>query len=136
MPTVHQEEALQALHDLASGDCTPEKLRSFLEENYRGWGGSCSAPQGYNDLHHHVSLVMSRCLHDCLPGSVPGYEWMQQHGFAAVMAYIDHPNRKESEIKDLVMAAVENCEKVHEFGRPSSKNKGPSTVFKHKQTAS
>jgi hypothetical protein len=114
MPSVHHDSAYEALVDLADETLEPAEFRVQLSEIFPGWQANAFPMQGYKDEHHHASLMVGRCLHDCLPAPFNAlkYDWEREHGFTAVMSWVDQHGRTAAEIKTLVTAAVAQCEKV------------------------
>lgn len=107
--TVHEEAALAALTDMMDSSLTAESFKAKLSEHFPSWRGSAPQVAGYSDPDHHASIPAARALHDSLPvpfNTLP-FKWMEQHGFGAVISYVDQHGRTDEEIDDLVELSVE-----------------------------
>ncbi|MGE0290339.1 MAG: hypothetical protein AB7I42_24855 [Bradyrhizobium sp.] len=112
--SVHHEAAITFLTELAAHPQTVETFKAQLSERYPGWQSNASPMQGYSTVHHHESLIVGRSVHDALPApynALP-YQWDQKHGFGGVIAYVDLPGRKESDVDALLLAAADELKRV------------------------
>lgn len=114
MSSVHHDSAYAALVDLADETLEPAQFRAQLSDIFPTWQGSAQPMRGYADADQHAIVMMARSLHDCLPPpfNAVKFDWEREHGFTAVMSYIDQPGRTPAEIKTLVDAAAARCDVV------------------------
>lgn len=112
MPTVHQEAALAFLDKAKKEKFDGEKLRAAIDKDFTGWGNNAAPMTGYNDAHHHVSLVVARSLHDALPVGRSAFAWDYQHGFNDVMKFLDYPQADAKAVAKWIEDAIAELKRV------------------------
>lgn len=112
MATVHQQAALAFLEDAKKNKLDADKLRAAIDTKFSGWGNNAAPMTGYNDTHHHVSLIVSRSLHDVLPVGRSAYAWDYQHGFNDVMKFFDLPQADAKAAAKLIDDGIAELKRV------------------------
>lgn len=112
MPTVHHEAALEFLGAAQKGKFDAGDLRAAIDAEFPGWGTNAVPTIGYSDPGHHVSLIISRTLHDTLPGGAGRYSWDYQHGFNDVMRFLESNRADDKAVSKWLDDAVKELIKV------------------------
>lgn len=112
MASVHHQAALDFLMRTKKDAPVAADVQSAIDKAFPGWGNNAAPMIGYNNPHHHVSLIVSRSLHDTLPLGKSGYAWDYQHGFNDVMKYLDHPAADGKSIDKWLGAAIVELKRV------------------------
>lgn len=112
MRTVHHDTAMAFLVDVKKSGKGSDGLRDAINAAFPGWGNNADKLTGYNTPHHHVSLIVSRCLHDTLPVGRTEYAAHYMHGFNDVMKFLDFGKVSAKDSAAWLADAIANLNKV------------------------